>query len=87
MGCCSDRAVGFHYVSPQMMYVMDFLIYRLRLPPGTAYLPRDDQQTTDLGFDQQTTELGFDKQTADFGEPTTDSGILSPKSTEELDTP
>ena len=29
--CCSDTSISFHYVTPQQMYVMDFLIYQLRV--------------------------------------------------------
>ena len=28
--CCSESAISFHYITPNMMYVMDYLVYRFR---------------------------------------------------------
>ena len=30
MNCCSDTAVTFHYITPGLMYVMEYRIYHLK---------------------------------------------------------
>jgi len=59
MGCCSDHAITFHYVSPSQMYVMDYLIYHLH-PFGTNMKFLDAQGHVITDFKQLDRDKIFD---------------------------
>ncbi len=52
--CCSDFAITFHYVPPNMMYVFEYLIYHLKPYGITNKLLLPHSQSAALKYKQHT---------------------------------